>query len=629
LTALSAALPSGATTLKTGATAQISLTFNENVTVTGAPTLQLSDGETATFVSGSGSNVLTFAYTASAGDHSSDLQVSGLNLTNGAKIADANGNSVGTLSGDLKISVAAAAPTVTSLSAVASGHTATLAEGQTATITVNLSEAVTVAGTPELQLSDWGVAKYVSGSGTNTLTFSYVGDPTQNTELHATGLVLPTGSSIQDSAGNALTTVTGDLGLWIASIQPYNLGITETTSTGTKYVHAGSTVTFTMTTTEAVTVAGKPTLTLNDGAAATYVSGSGTNTLTFSYLVQPGDTSKALGATGLSIGANASIVDAKGNPWNQQIGVFANTSIVVDTTPPTFVGVSLSPNAPTSVSTGQSEPLTVTLSEAVNVTGAPTLQLSDGESATYVSGSGTNSLTFSYSPTAGHATQDLQVTGLALPSGASIDDLAGNAVVGSLSGDLHLAVNEANAQIAYGTGVHDVFVLASQSEVVVEPAVNDGTAVLESSFSTTLPANITILKLEGTGNLTGTANNMNDFLYANSGNDVLVAEKGADTLVAGSGADTLVAGTGNDTMIGGSGADTFLFNKLVATQDVIQNFGAKDVINISTYLAAGLTPHLSDTAAGEIISFSNGASIELLGVHASQLVSTSVGYIHA
>ena len=37
---------------------------------------------------------------------------------------------------------------------------------------------------------------------------------------------------------------------------------------------------------EAVTVAGgTPTLTLNDGGTATYVSGSGTNALTFSYTV--------------------------------------------------------------------------------------------------------------------------------------------------------------------------------------------------------------------------------------------------------------------------------------------------------------------------------------------------------
>ena len=38
------------------------------------------------------------------------------------------------------------------------------------------------------------------------------------------------------------------------------------------------------------TTGGTPTLTLNDGGTATYVSGSGTNALTFSYTVRPGRT---------------------------------------------------------------------------------------------------------------------------------------------------------------------------------------------------------------------------------------------------------------------------------------------------------------------------------------------------
>ena len=50
------------------------------------------------------------------------------------------------------------------------------------TLTVNLSEAVTVAGgTPTLTLNDGGTATYASGSGTNALTFSYTVGAGQNT----------------------------------------------------------------------------------------------------------------------------------------------------------------------------------------------------------------------------------------------------------------------------------------------------------------------------------------------------------------------------------------------------------------------------------------------------------------
>ena len=50
------------------------------------------------------------------------------------------------------------------------------------TLTVNMSEAVTVAGgTPTLTLNDGGTASYTGGSGTNTLTFSYTVGAGQNT----------------------------------------------------------------------------------------------------------------------------------------------------------------------------------------------------------------------------------------------------------------------------------------------------------------------------------------------------------------------------------------------------------------------------------------------------------------
>ena len=55
-------------------------------------------------------------------------------------------------------------------------------------------------------------------------------------------------------------------------------------------LNAGKTVTLTLNLSENVTVttAGTPTLALNDGGTATYVGGSGTNALTFSYTVLAG-----------------------------------------------------------------------------------------------------------------------------------------------------------------------------------------------------------------------------------------------------------------------------------------------------------------------------------------------------
>ena len=71
--------------------------FSEVVVVSGTPTLQLETGSSdryASYVSGSGSNTLTFQYTVQNGDTSSDLdQIYSTALAlNGGSIADAAGN---------------------------------------------------------------------------------------------------------------------------------------------------------------------------------------------------------------------------------------------------------------------------------------------------------------------------------------------------------------------------------------------------------------------------------------------------------------------------------------------------------------------------------------------------------
>ena len=75
--------------------------------------------------------------------------------------------------------------------------------GKVLTLTLNMSEAVTVTGTPTLTLNDGGTATYIGGSGTSALTFSYTVGAGQNTAaLAVTGVT----GTITDLAGNALST---------------------------------------------------------------------------------------------------------------------------------------------------------------------------------------------------------------------------------------------------------------------------------------------------------------------------------------------------------------------------------------------------------------------------------------
>jgi uncharacterized repeat protein (TIGR03803 family) len=80
--------------------------------------------------------------------------------------------------------------------------------------------------------------------------------------------------------------------------------------------------------------------------------------------------------------------------------------------------------------TGTTIPITVSWSKAVNVTGTPLLALSDGATASYAGGSGTNTLTFTYTVAAGQTTggNNLDVTSVAALSlnGGTIKDSSGD-----------------------------------------------------------------------------------------------------------------------------------------------------------------------------------------------------------
>jgi hypothetical protein len=80
--------------LSTGQVVTLTVNLSEVVTVDstgGTPTLSLNDGGSATYTGGSGTSALTFTYTVAAGQNTSDLVISSVNL-NGATVKDGAGN---------------------------------------------------------------------------------------------------------------------------------------------------------------------------------------------------------------------------------------------------------------------------------------------------------------------------------------------------------------------------------------------------------------------------------------------------------------------------------------------------------------------------------------------------------
>ena len=110
-----------------------------------------------------------------------------------------------------------------------------------------------------------------------------------------------------------------------------------------------------------MTVAGGiPTLTLNDGGSATYVSGSGTSALTFNYTVGAGQNTAALTATAVNLNA-ATITDGAGNAANLSLTGLTQTGPQIDTTAPTISSLTASPSSG-DLDAGRTVTLTLNLS---------------------------------------------------------------------------------------------------------------------------------------------------------------------------------------------------------------------------------------------------------------------------
>jgi hypothetical protein len=407
-------------------------------TTNGSPTLTLSDGAVATYdaaASSAAGHVLVFDYTVGAGDHSPDLAIQSF-VGGGAVITDANGHSVDfshIASQQLGLQINPTPFYVTSVTATPGSGTEA-DTGGTVTITLNMSESsftIDPSNLPYLALSD-GETAYYTGSSGNQIAFSYTVSSTDHSPDLAIVAVEqgpidgPSPASLTDGAGyvaDLSTATNASLGVQIGPtlyVSSIDTDAALNPGTGGLEANAGSTVHLTLNMNEAVTVAGAPTLSLSDGASATYdagLSAPGSGTLVFDYLVGARDSTPNLLINSVSGG---SIVDANNVSANfTNINLLA-TGLQINLSP--LVVTQLSESTTGQVSVGQTVVLTLQMNEAVTVTWpfSLALDLNDGEQAFY---DNTNSnpsagiLKFNYIVGADNPdphTLNLEITGLSL-----------------------------------------------------------------------------------------------------------------------------------------------------------------------------------------------------------------------
>ncbi|MEO1146769.1 MAG: hypothetical protein AAFY26_14375, partial [Cyanobacteria bacterium J06638_22] len=342
---------------RAGETIEIVVQFSEDVIVTGTPELQLETGITdavATYVRQDAPDTLIFSYTVADGENTGDLNYRSQNalvLPGGASISDAAGNGanltlpaltgVDSLSSNQDIVIDTVLPTVTAIARLPPANALTAED--TLIFRVTFSEAV-VEGT--VNLADFAVTGSTA-TVTGITRFSDTeydlavsgGDLADFDGVVGLDLAAPT---ITDVAENDLVDAEPgiDQTYQLDNTAPTITGISSTTPDG-EY-NAGETLSIQVTFSETFVVTGTPTLTLDNGATATFDNISG-NVATFTYTIQPGDADTAdLNVTAVTLGADE-IEDGAGNDATTDLpagnNLEDNSELVIDNTAPTLLSV--------------------------------------------------------------------------------------------------------------------------------------------------------------------------------------------------------------------------------------------------------------------------------------------------
>ena len=403
---------------KAGQTLNFSVQFNNVVNVTGSPVLHVTIGNTtvdAVYTGGTGTSTLTFAYTVQDGDNDRD----GIELsTFTGTIQDVYGNdavltlnNAGSTAG---VFVYTVHPTVTL-------STSTILANGAFEVTATFSEAVSGLAAAEFTVTN-GTAGNLQTS--NNITYTVTITPSADGNVSVS---LPVDMAVNigdngNTASNILTVAADVTAPAVTSIAvPVN-----------GHYKAGDVLNFDVTFGEVVNVTGTPRIAVTMGSStvyADYTGGNGTSTLSFAYTIVDGD--QDLDGIAISSLAGGGIKDVAGNAAVLTFMPPSTAGVLVNTIAPVVSSVSVPTNG--YYHAAQILHFSVQFNADVNVTGTPVLPVTIGNAivnANYVSGSGSSTLTFSYTVQDGE--NDLDGIALSAITG-TIQDVFGNEAVKTLN----------------------------------------------------------------------------------------------------------------------------------------------------------------------------------------------------
>ncbi|TXI18293.1 MAG: hypothetical protein E6Q62_07060 [Nitrosomonas sp.] len=194
------------------------------------------------------------------------------------------------------------------------------------------------------------------------------------------------------------------------------------------------------------------------------------------------------------------------------------------------------------------------------------------------------------------------------------DNLTGNSANNILEGrggnDTLTGWSGADTMIG-GSG-NDTYFVENSKDVVTENS-SQGTDLVSSRLTYTLPANVENLTLTGTAAINGTGNDLNNTLTGNNAANELNGQAGNDRLVGGGGNDTLIGWSGADAMIGGPGNDTYFVENTGDSVTENLNQGTDLVSSRLTYTLPANVENLTLTGTAAVNGTGNGQANLITG----------------
>ncbi|WP_335943686.1 Ig-like domain-containing protein [Pseudomonas sp. G166] len=390
------------TSLNSGATSTVTITFSEAVTGLTAADLTVQNGSVGTFTSGDGG--ITWIGTLTAASNIADT--TNVITLNNTGVADLAGNAgVGTTDSNNYVVNDTVAPTAS----IVVADTA-LKVGETSLVTITFSEAVSGFTTADLTVANGSLSGLSSSDGGITWTATLTPDAAIT---DTTNLVILNNTGVADLSGNAGVGTTNSNNYAIDTQRP-----TATIVVADTALSVGETSLVTITFNEAVSGFTTADLTVANGTVTGLSSGDGgitwTGTLTPSASVS--DT------TNLITLDNTGIADLSGNTGS---GTTDSNNYAIDTLRPTATIVV----ADTALRIGETSLVTITFSEAVTGFTLADMTVANGSLSGLSSSDGGITWTATLTPSASIT----DATNLIVLANTGIVDAAGNTGTGTTS----------------------------------------------------------------------------------------------------------------------------------------------------------------------------------------------------